>query len=446
MKEGLNLRNEVRRGMAGALAAVTIGGLTPAMAEGLSENDKSTTPTVSTTENANGITTSEQGLANLLSDNNLEMASLASTESAIQMDVAAQIVNSRTLVPIKFVAENLGCKVDWNDAEKNQIVTVANKDTTIIMTKDKNSSVFSNEVTVNGVKKKIDVSGQIINGRTMVPLAFLSENLGLAVSYDKYTKGVGLIDAANSKALTLTINSKEVGIHSNLTAEEQLHYFQEYINAKNVVVDNLNYALKTMPGSSSTTFNPFELTASEINTYTKTGSDVGLTTFQVLPMIAEDGAKLPGIIMATGGNNGICTYGNEIKETIDWANSVDPTLMRSIAKTTKFICGNFCNFWSKHPTWGATYDTGKYFVQINESSDLLSESPAAATTGLFCLIYIESMALQYQRQNPSAKTVDAEHYKGNCLKNWANEKYSQGKITESMRGDLVGLAQSSIDY
>jgi hypothetical protein len=32
----------------------------------------------------------------------------------VALDVAAMIVNSRTLLPLRFVAENLGCTVTWD--------------------------------------------------------------------------------------------------------------------------------------------------------------------------------------------------------------------------------------------------------------------------------------------------------------------------------------------
>jgi len=35
----------------------------------------------------------------------------------IETDVPAQIIEGRTMVPIRFVAEELGAEVDWNDGE-----------------------------------------------------------------------------------------------------------------------------------------------------------------------------------------------------------------------------------------------------------------------------------------------------------------------------------------
>jgi len=33
------------------------------------------------------------------------------------------IISGRTMLPVRFVAENLGCKVDWNGATKSITIT-----------------------------------------------------------------------------------------------------------------------------------------------------------------------------------------------------------------------------------------------------------------------------------------------------------------------------------
>jgi len=441
MKEGLQ---SFKRVVAGTLAAVTIGASTPAMAEGLSENPNSS-PSISTTENTNGIITSEQGLANLLSENNLEMASLSSTESTIQMDVAAQVVNDRTLVPIRFVAESLGCNVDWN--EEAQTATVTNKDTTIVLTKNKDGALFSNKVIVNGVEKTVDVPARIINDRTMVPLRFLSENMGLAVSYDGYTQGVGLIDSKNSQALTLTINSKEVGIHSGLTSEEQLRYSQEYIDAKNVVVDNLNVALNTLKGRDAKSSNPFGLNSTEINQYKQTGIDDGLNSFQ--NYVAEDGNQLPGIVLVTNGEYGMSQYVEQMKQSIDWLNSVDPSLVKSLL-TTKYISAGIApgNIWAKNSGYAATYFTDKNIVAINELN-LSLKGDSAYKYGyiyLSSMFMAESKAISLCKQNPSMKILDVGVGKNQFIIDWANNQKSQNKISMDEWEILTRVSNSAIKY
>ncbi len=39
------------------------------------------------------------------------------------LDVPASIISSRTMVPVRFISESLGCKVDWDDATKTVIIS-----------------------------------------------------------------------------------------------------------------------------------------------------------------------------------------------------------------------------------------------------------------------------------------------------------------------------------
>ncbi|MDO5397251.1 MAG: stalk domain-containing protein [bacterium] len=48
-------------------------------------------------------------------------AAIVDNES-IQLDMPAQIVSDRTFVPLRFISENLGAKVDWN--EETQLITI----------------------------------------------------------------------------------------------------------------------------------------------------------------------------------------------------------------------------------------------------------------------------------------------------------------------------------
>lgn len=95
---------------------------------------------------------------------------------------APVIVKGRTLLPIRAVIETMGGSVAWNDTART--VTIKLKTTTIVLTIDKK------QATVNGKAKEMDVAPQIINGRTMVPLRFVTEALGAAVDWNADTKTV----------------------------------------------------------------------------------------------------------------------------------------------------------------------------------------------------------------------------------------------------------------
>jgi len=103
------------------------------------------------------------------------------------LDSPPVIKNSRTLVPIRPIVEALGGSVGWDPAEKK--VTVALGSNTIELWIGKPIA------RVNGMIKPIDstnpkVVPEIINGRTMLPLRFVTENLGCDVKWDPNTKTI----------------------------------------------------------------------------------------------------------------------------------------------------------------------------------------------------------------------------------------------------------------
>ncbi|MCX8094999.1 MAG: stalk domain-containing protein [Caldisericia bacterium] len=110
------------------------------------------------------------------------------------------IVKGRTLVPIRAIIEEMGGTIEWNGNERKVIIKL--KDTTIELWIDKKSA------RVNGTSKQLDVPPQIINGRTMLPLRFVTEELGCVVEWDGNTK-------------TITINYKlEVPSEINKVSSE----------------------------------------------------------------------------------------------------------------------------------------------------------------------------------------------------------------------------------
>lgn len=85
------------------------------------------------------------------------------------------IEKGRTLVPLRGVFESLGATVQWNP-EKQEIT--ATKSTQTIWLK-----IGSKTTKVNGAVKEIDAPAAIKNGRTMVPLRFVSEALRANVKW-----------------------------------------------------------------------------------------------------------------------------------------------------------------------------------------------------------------------------------------------------------------------
>ena len=109
---------------------------------------------------------------------------------AQEIDTPPQIIEGRTYLPIRYVVEPLGADVIWDGNEKK--VTIILKDIIIELWIGKNVGK------VNGTYKPIDSNNPkvvplIINGRTMLPIRFVAENLGCKVDWEP-----------NSKTITIT--------------------------------------------------------------------------------------------------------------------------------------------------------------------------------------------------------------------------------------------------
>lgn len=89
---------------------------------------------------------------------------------------------NRTMVPIRFIAQGLGYSVDWNKAANE--VTIKNSGKEIKLWIGKKVALVAGQEVV------MDTTAVLVQGRTMVPLRFVAENLGATVQYDEASRTV----------------------------------------------------------------------------------------------------------------------------------------------------------------------------------------------------------------------------------------------------------------
>ncbi len=114
-------------------------------------------------------------------ENNIQIKVLLN-EKQIQFDQPPVIQNGRTLVPLRAIFEAMDATVTWD--EKTRTVTSIKLDTTIVM------KIGDNFMTKNGTKITLDVPGQILKGRTLVPARAVAESFGAKVDWDAKAKRV----------------------------------------------------------------------------------------------------------------------------------------------------------------------------------------------------------------------------------------------------------------
>lgn len=94
----------------------------------------------------------------------------------LYFDVEPMMMKERTMVPMRKIFESLGSDIDWNESTKTVIAN--HGDFRISL------NIGSDIADVNGKKVQLDVAPVIENDRTLVPLRFVSENLGADVKWD----------------------------------------------------------------------------------------------------------------------------------------------------------------------------------------------------------------------------------------------------------------------
>lgn len=92
------------------------------------------------------------------------------------------VIEDRTLVPIRAIIEAIGGTIGWDEKEKR--IDISYKSSKMqLWINNKNAKV-------NGQDMKIDVPPMTISERTMLPLRFVSENLGMKVEWDQNTQSI----------------------------------------------------------------------------------------------------------------------------------------------------------------------------------------------------------------------------------------------------------------
>ena len=113
------------------------------------------------------------------------------------MDVAPMILESRTLLPIRFVAEPLGATVGWDGTTRQVTITLGSK---VI-----NLWIDNPSAKVGGVPAPIDSDNPLVTpiisqSRTMLPIRFVVENLGADIEWNASERSITVTEREGTVA------------------------------------------------------------------------------------------------------------------------------------------------------------------------------------------------------------------------------------------------------
>ena len=92
------------------------------------------------------------------------------------LDTPPMIIKGSTMVPLRFIGEAIGAELNYDNSEQKITLKLYNK--TIILWINKTTALINNDPV------SLNVPPIIVNGRTLVPVRFVSENLGAKVDWD----------------------------------------------------------------------------------------------------------------------------------------------------------------------------------------------------------------------------------------------------------------------
>lgn len=101
----------------------------------------------------------------------------------LEFDVPAQIIDDRTMVPMRKIFESLGADVTW--IEKNQVIIATKGSKIIAMAIDSDVMLVTDLETGVENRLTLDVTPMLVGDRTLVPLRVISESLGLNVEWNE---------------------------------------------------------------------------------------------------------------------------------------------------------------------------------------------------------------------------------------------------------------------
>lgn len=215
-------------------------------------------------------------------------------EKMTPKDMPAVAIDGRTMLPMRQIAQELGCEVVWNEAV--QQVYVVNDDYTLVFEINKTTGYK------NGKEFTMDVPPLIVNDRTMLPVRALATALDLSITWDDPSRTVSIATKEQPATPTMptqpttpttnyvTLNkvevpaSKTAGQTFTIQANGAIPSYKETIVADNKIVLDF-YGAKSGLASNITATNSSIVTA--VRTAQHTAEDGTVYTRVVLDLSSK---------------------------------------------------------------------------------------------------------------------------------------------------------------
>lgn len=155
----------------------------------------------------------------------------------IVFDVLPQLINGRTMVPMRAIFEKLGAVVDWNDTTRTAIAQKGNTTVSIVID---DTTLYKNSEPIT-----LDVPAQLKDSRTLVPLRAVSEAFDCEVVWNDDTQTVrilsseSIVEQQKSEAIDKLINWVNNNSNYSLPPYEHKAYMYKQENYEIAIIPNV---------------------------------------------------------------------------------------------------------------------------------------------------------------------------------------------------------------
>jgi len=120
--------------------------------------------------------------------------------NVLEFDVSPMNIDGRVMVPMRAIFEALGADVQWNEESE---AVIAERDGAIVR-----AIVGDINMRVNEQQVEMDIAPMLVEGRTLVPIRFVSEAFGAEVSWDEARRVVSIRSV--SQVMDLPVQQIEI--------------------------------------------------------------------------------------------------------------------------------------------------------------------------------------------------------------------------------------------
>lgn len=167
----------------------------------------------------------------------------------VESDVAPFIEDSRTLVPLRVISENLGLEVEWMPEEK-QVIISQGEDFFVFL-------IGENFYSKGDLKMEMDAAPKIVADRTFVPIRVIAELFNKEVNWDNANRTVVIGSGYNFTLQNKEVTPKKEEIKK---AEKTLETNKIVENTENKKAANVNTLVGVPTGNGNgNSFNTYDI-------------------------------------------------------------------------------------------------------------------------------------------------------------------------------------------